>query len=410
MSYSDEEEIGVRVKRYRAPSPRGVPHFIETREREIIRGRPSSYYQAGGVLLSPERGAIVTRSRSRSHERRSSTSQAGPVIIHNNIINEQSSDDDYYSDASKRSRRRRRRSRSRSRHSRGSGSSHELNWELEKARRELDELKLVQARERDGRRLEKQYRDGSEFNRVKRELDEIKQRERIEQEQQRIRKEIEYKQLEEERRAAHEKKRREKEAAHAVAKYKAEEAERHEKERKEKELAEKEYQRRLQEDLITAGVDEKDIEAIMKKKKIGEEEGVPKTGRPTYTRMSLKDLEIETLVYFKVDYEMDKVSTAALPTTRSPGLTSSLQEPGYVVIKRMVPAWEQDMFWAYSRQVRIHRKKSKHDHKVVLEIEDKKHHRRKSSNDDQFMWVAKKSERKRSKSPSLLMYLAGGRP
>jgi hypothetical protein len=70
------------------------------------------------------------------------------------------------------------------------------------------------------------------------------------------------------------------------------------------------------------------------------------------------------------------------------------------------------MLWAHTRKLRIvEKKKHKHDDKLVLEIEDKKHHHHHSDKlgDDQFEWVRKK-ERRRSKSPGLLMYLAGAKP
>ena len=63
-----------------------------------------------------------------------------------------------------------------------------------------------------------------------------------------------------------------------------------------------------------------------------------------------------------------------------------------------MPEWEQDTLWKHTRYLREKRSKT------ILAIEDghhKKHH-----HDPEFEWVRKK-ERKRSKSPALLMYLAG---
>lgn len=427
--YSDDESIDIHVQRYaRAPSPRRPPpppHYIQTipREREVPRER--AYYQQGPVYLNPERTVVTTRSRSR--ERRSSPpqsqAQVAPVVIHNKIINDQSSDDDWSSEDSGHHHHRRRH-RGHSRHSRTSSSSHieaaRDQWELERTRRELEQLRVTQSRQRDEERMDRQYREDAELQRAKRELDEIKHREKLEQEEKRIRKEIELKQLEEERQAHLEKKRREKEAELAVAKYKAEEAERIEREKREKDLAEKEYQRRMQEDLIRAGVDEKDIEAILKKEKIKRDEKqkeddrrVALGGRPTYTRMSLKHLDVETLVYYNLEFEYDNVSNSLPPFSLFFGKLTYIfpQEPGYILIKRWVPEWEQDMLWEHTRKIRIIQKTEKSDHKVVLKIDDgKKHHHHKSKDDDQFMWVHKKTERRRSKSPGLLMYLAGGRP
>lgn len=67
---------------------------------------------------------------------------------------------------------------------------------------------------------------------------------------------------------------------------------------------------------------------------------------------------------------------------------------------------EQDAFWRHTRIIREQRAG-----KLVMTIEDKpkkKHHHGASLEPD-FEWVRKK-ERKRSKSPGLLMYLAGAKP
>jgi hypothetical protein len=139
------------------------------------------------------------------------------------------------------------------------------------------------------------------------------------------------------------------------------------KEKADKEAADKEYQRRLQEDLIRSGIDEKDIKAIMKKEKIKREDARKKedakhhdhqeqqADRPTFTRMSLRHLDIDTLIAFKVDWEYDPVSTLPyryklMPRSKS---TNIVQEPGYILIKRWVPEWEQDQLWAHTHQIRL---------------------------------------------------------
>ena len=77
-----------------------------------------------------------------------------------------------------------------------------------------------------------------------------------------------------------------------------------------------------------------------------------------------------------------------------------MQDPSYVLIKRWVPEAEQDILWKHTRIIR-----EKRESKLLLTIEDKpKHHH----GDPQFEWVRKK-ERRRSKSPGLLMYLAGAK-
>jgi flagellar biosynthesis GTPase FlhF len=184
-------------------------------------------------------------------------------------------------------------------------------WEAEQTRRELEALRIAQAKEKDERRLADKYRDDAELQKAKRELDEIKRREAQAEEEKRIKKELEHKRLKEEREAKEEAARREKEAKEAVEKYKQKEAERAAKEKREREEYEKEYRRRLQDDLVKSGVDEKAIAAIMKKEKIPEAEAEAKAlARPTYTRMARKHLSIETLRTYHVEWEYDTVSTS----------------------------------------------------------------------------------------------------
>lgn len=79
------------------------------------------------------------------------------------------------------------------------------------------------------------------------------------------------------------------------------------------------------------------------------------------------------------------------------------QNPEYVLIRRWVPEDEQDILWRHTRVLR-----EKRDAKLMLTVDDGKHHHRQKSDDANFEWVRKK-ERKRSKSPALLMYLAGAK-
>ena len=69
------------------------------------------------------------------------------------------------------------------------------------------------------------------------------------------------------------------------------------------------------------------------------------------------------------------------------------------------------MLWEHTRKIRIVEKKKSKEEKLVLAIEDKKHHHHhaKTLGEPEFEWVRKK-ERRRSKSPGLLMYLAGAKP
>lgn len=194
-----------------------------------------------------------------------------------------------------------------------------------------------------------------------------------EEEAKRLKKELELERLRKEREEEEEKKRAKKEADEAVEKWKRKEAERIEKEKKEKEEREKEYQRRLEEDLRKAGMDDRQIAVVTKKEKAID------PNRPTFTRMSRKHLSIETLNAFKIDYEFDV-------------------DPNYVLIRRWVPEYEQDFLWNHTREIRERRQP------VLVAIEGKKKH-----NDVEFEFVRKK-EHKRKPSPSpLLTFLAGGK-
>ncbi|KAK0733603.1 hypothetical protein B0T26DRAFT_736508 [Lasiosphaeria miniovina] len=267
----------------------------------------------------------------------------------------------------------------------------------EKQRREEEDLRRAKAelerrkRHDEDERLEREYKEEEQLRRAKAELEAIRKAEDKKHEEERIRREIELKKLEEDKKRREEEERKKKEAEDAIAAYKAKELERQEKEKKEKEAADKEYQRRLQEHLIKSGLDEKEIAAILENKKIKrkkeeeeEEERGKSVARPTYTRMSLRHLDIETLHFYKLDWEYDA-------------------EPGYILIKRWVPEQEQAMLWEHTRRIRVVTQKREKD--VVLKIKDK------SSDDDKYEWVRKTSHsRRRSKSPGLLMYLAGARP
>ncbi|KAK2026985.1 hypothetical protein LX32DRAFT_664906 [Colletotrichum zoysiae] len=449
--YSDSDDLDIRFSSRRAPSP-GPVHYVEARPR------PRSYYASAPqqpVYLAPERTVITTRTRSRerSSERRSSPPSSAPsapapapppVIINNRIYNEHSDEEDdrhmqvYHP-------RHRSHSHGHSPHSRSPSSSYMTReeYEAERARQELAELRITQAREKEERRIQKEYREEAELQRAKRDLEDIRSREARAAEEKRFKTQIELEKYQEEMRLADLAKKREKEAADAVERYKRKEQERLAqekkeeeerekefqrrlqeerrkeqdrlaKEKREKEEREKEYQRRLQEDLIKSGLDEKAIAAILKKEKIPEHHShrpspnpanntaLVAGSRPTYTRMARKHLSIETLRTYHVEWELDVVRNDYLAIASGQYLlTHVVQDPDYVLIKRWVPEWEQDTLWRHTRSLR-----EKRSSKLVLEIEDKKSHR----HEPEFEWVRKKSDRKRSKSPALLMYLAGAKP
>lgn len=314
--YNDDVDIRVHHGGY---SPQPIRYV-----RSPPRPRPLYTVPAApGYLIPEQHTTVVARSRSRERSReRPRPSPANPVIINNQFYREHSSDDDdvseerhRYSQIARRRHRHRSGSRSRSRsrsrtrsrsHSRSSAYKARQEWEAELARRELEQLRLIQSRDREGQRLAKEYRDDAELQRAKRELDEIKEREARAEEEKRIKKELDLKRLREEEDAARERKRRDKEAAEAVERYRQQEADRIASEKKKKEEYEREYNRRLQEDLIRSGLDEKAITAIVNKQKIPEPPPEP-AARPTYTRMARRHLSVETLRTFRVDYDIDSV-------------------------------------------------------------------------------------------------------
>lgn len=76
-----------------------------------------------------------------------------------------------------------------------------------------------------------------------------------------------------------------------------------------------------------------------------------------------------------------------------------------MLVKRWVPEPEQDMLWQHTKILREQR-----SGKLVMTIEDGKRHHHSHHLEPEFEWVRKKKERRRSRSPSLLMYLAGVKP
>ncbi len=186
-------------------------------------------------------------------------------------------------------------------HSRASSSGHSY---IEAARNKRD-------RER--------VREGLELQQAKQELDEIYYGEDAEQEEKRIRKEIELKKLEEEEKAHEEDEMRKRMAEEAIRKWKDKEIKKAEKQRNEKEKRDREYQDRMRADLLASGLDERSVEAILEKK-----DAVQQVARPTYTRMALRHLEVETLIYYKIDFEYDQVSIHRLSPRRGvPGVIAN---------------------------------------------------------------------------------------
>ncbi|KAI1327568.1 hypothetical protein F5Y16DRAFT_399349 [Xylariaceae sp. FL0255] len=443
-SYSDDEsDIDIRVSssRHRRASPprRQVPvaHYVEARAAPRPRYMDDDRY----LYPSNERTVVTTRrSRSRSRDRRTSSPSgsshsrpppppppAQPVIINNHYRVSESESDSDHDHHHARSSRRRSHSRTSSGYSRERENRErdlyalqhvredyerelelkrreykreqevrQKDYELERTQKELEELQLAAKIEREEKRRERTAREEHELREAKKELDALREKKEREEVERRMKQKIELDRLKEEENALAEKKRREKEAKEAVERYKKEEAERQLKEKEEKEEREREYKHRMQEQLLKSGLGEHEINAILSGKKIEKQKEKEKEKakltiiedkpRPTYTRMARRHLSLETLRVYDIDYTLDT-------------------DPNYVLIKRWVPEQEQDVLWRHTRVVREQR-----EGKLVLQIEDKKDSRRHHHHlEPEFEWVRKK-ERRRSKSPGLLTYLAGGRP
>lgn len=320
MNYYYDDDLDVHV-RHGGYLPHQPVHYVESRPR------PQAHYAvpaASAYLVPEQHTTVVARSRSRDRSReRPRPGPSNPVIINNNVYHDHSSDDDDFNEGRRQhsqlihrhyyrhnsDSRSGSRSRSRS-HSRSSAYKTRQEWEAEQTRRELEQMCIAHSREIEGKRMAQQCRDDAELQRAKRELDEIKGREARAEEEKRIRKDIDMKRLKEDEEVSREKQRQEKLAAEAVERYKQQEAERIAKEKKQKEENEKEYKRRLQENLIKSGLHEKAISAIVNEEKVPEALPEPQ-GRPTYTRMARRHLSVETLRAFRIDYDIDSVSLDA---------------------------------------------------------------------------------------------------
>jgi hypothetical protein len=128
------------------------------------------------------------------------------------------------------------------------------------------------------------------------ELEAYKLEKEREEEEKRIKKELELKRLREEKQEMELKMIKEEEVKKAIEKYKFEEA----KKKAVQEEEERKYQARLEADLQKAGLDARQIAVIRGKAPI------PDT-IPTYTRMARRHLSLETLNWYGLDYELDQV-------------------------------------------------------------------------------------------------------
>jgi myosin heavy subunit len=264
--------------------------------------------------------------------------------------------------------------------------------QAEKEARELEEL-IAFKKEIKKKEEEKEAKEREALKEAKRQLDEIKKKEAQKAEEERLRRELEFKRMKQAEMEAVAKEEREKEVKAALEQYRIKEMERLAKEEKEREEADKEVERRMQKSLIDAGIPENHIAAILKGEKVQQNEiaiidphmSAPahRDSRPTYTRVARRHVSFETLRTFSLDYDLD-------PT-----------DSEYILIKRWVPEEEQESLWKHTRYVREKRR--------VLMLEERRPHRHR--HDPEFEWVRRSgsSRRSRTRSPGLLMYLAGAR-
>ncbi|KAI0478667.1 hypothetical protein GGR56DRAFT_332495 [Xylariaceae sp. FL0804] len=464
--YDDDEsdlDIHFRHRRAASPNPRrrsGV-QFVETapRPRYVAPAR-SPRFSDDRFLVPAVEERVVARRPSRSRDRAASSPGLAPIVIDNRVYGRSEGSSD--SDDSRAHSRHRHGRRPRSRRSSRSRSSSlersrersrerererdrvaldsvrldlaqrdrererdrerdaiERDYRLEKAQRELRDLRLAAQAEDDEKRREREAREARDLREALRERDNIRDQQERDDFEKRLKQKFELERLRAEEAELAEKERRAKEAKAAVEKYKKDEAERILKEKEEAEERERVLRAGMQERLLKSGLGEREINAILEGKKVNLKEKekekevvkiiedhhhhldllrasavpapqafLPPAGRPTYTRMARRHLSLETLREYQIDYVLDP------------------NDAEYVLIKRWVAEPEQDALWQHTRWVRESRQRG--GHRVVLQIEEKE--RRKHGHlEPEYEWVRKK-ERRRSKSPGLLTYFAGGRP
>jgi hypothetical protein len=131
---------------------------------------------------------------------------------------------------------------------------------------------------------------------------------------------------------------------------------------------EQEYLNRLVEDFRKSGMDKEQIQLSLQKDK----KDYP--DRPTSTRMSRKQLSLETLKRYTIDFEIDT-------------------DPDYLLIKRWVPEYEQEFLWNHTRELRQKRAENAEDIATSTFSADS----RRSSGDTELPEIAGEVEQRRQK-------------
>lgn len=435
----DEDDYGLQYRRGRA-SPIVPVVYPASAYGPGIVPRPTYY---GGGFLAPEvavPGHRRARSYSGSGRSYASSPPAAPVII-NKIYNDYDSEDDdrhrhgqlvpprigrsrsgsvtHYSRTS--SRRptsyharderdygsRERRSYSREdweREERLRQTEKELDKFKQREERELREIQRVQEQEdrARARRLEREEREKEDkLKKVERELERFKQREEAEKlKEEELRKaklrekEAELQKVIDERRAKEEADRLKREKQLAIEDFKREEAEKTLRAKKEREEREREYQSRLEADMRKMGLHDTQISQI------AQSSGGIDPNRPMFTRMARKYISIETLNHFNIDYQYDQVCTHLQCQVLRLNIA---QDPECVLIRRVVPQWEQDRLWQHTKALREARRPIS---PVFIAIEDR--HGKHRHHETELQFVREKKHTRKPSPSALLTWVAGG--
>ena len=327
--------------------------------------RAPLFYNTQAGLMMPEPGGGLHRSRSTGHR---ATGAAAVPNIYNAVIHEEEGP----------------------RGRRPVSYVDDERW---------DHLEHSPFREHSRHRVQAISRDPSPFynwqselerEQMRKELEQLRKEKTREEEEDRIKKEMMLEMALKEKKAREEEAKRKEIEKQAIVEFKRKELEEKEKKKKEEEKREKEYRERLQKDL---GLSETQVSRIVK----NDSQNAVDLKRTTYTKIARRHVSIETLRVYGMPFKVDDVSVHCIPKAAIDADGHSLQhDPDhYVLIKRWVPEYEQELLWNHTRRLREER-----EYRVrTVEL--------KRASDEQkakLMLARKKSGR--NKSPGLFDFLA----
>ncbi|KAI9840696.1 MAG: hypothetical protein M1837_001372 [Sclerophora amabilis] len=372
-----------------AHDPAGRPARL--RRRQISEDYPPSptYAPSHGPYLVPESHGLH-RSRSTGHR----ASVGHPPIVTQHVLAEDmprrgrplSVAEDYYrhehSPVSPLSVYREH-SRPRPRASTSRDPSPYLAWqhevENETLRRQLEEVTRAQEKAKEKAAEEQRIQDAvlrEQLEAMKKAREKAAEEKRMADEKQRIKDLL----IREEFEAAEKKKRDEEERKkfeqRAVEEWQRREKDRAAKEKKDKEQKEEEYKARLKQDL---GLSDMQIAKIVQK----DAEVAVDLSRTTFTKISRKHISIETLRAHGLPFQLDQ------------------KDPeGYVVIKRWIPEYEQDVLWEHTRAVRRDRQVREREARIKAAEEKQR---------AKYNAAGRRRARSGSPAPGLFSFLGGRR-